>query len=192
MLGLINIFKLPSTFLKPALLIKLSNIDNVSSEKISGVLGIKPRAAGWEASMLPLCYAAPPLHYKNEKNRRALGYDGINSFNKRKIIVYSSGWSCLVRWWFSNTCRFFGCELCRKQTDCLSRWQTFQTPKKKFFERFPIQEQTTLWLIRLESPRSFEDWFCNLWKFHSQPPFLPILLRVTVLDYCNYWIKEQV
>ena len=37
-------------------LINLSNIDN-----FLGMLGIEPRAAGWEASMLPLCfYPLPP------------------------------------------------------------------------------------------------------------------------------------
>ena len=40
-------------------MINLSNIDNFSSEKISGTLVIKPGAAGWEAKMLPLRYAAP-------------------------------------------------------------------------------------------------------------------------------------
>ena len=39
-------------------LIHLSNIDNYSSEKVPGMPGIKPGAAGREASMLPLCYAA--------------------------------------------------------------------------------------------------------------------------------------
>ena len=37
----------------------LCNINNFSSEKKLGRLRIKPGAAGWEASMLPLCYAAP-------------------------------------------------------------------------------------------------------------------------------------
>ena len=33
-----------------------------SREKYSGTLRIKPGAAGWEARMLPLCYAAPLVH----------------------------------------------------------------------------------------------------------------------------------
>ena len=58
-MGPINIFKPLSTFLEPVLLINLSNIDHFSSEKASEKLGIKPGVAGWEAIMLPLCYAAP-------------------------------------------------------------------------------------------------------------------------------------
>ena len=57
-MGLINNFKPKSPFPKPAQLINLSHIENFSSEKISGTLGIEPRAAGWEASLLPLCYTA--------------------------------------------------------------------------------------------------------------------------------------
>ena len=57
-MGSINIFKPMPTFLLPALLFNLNNINNISSEKISGMLGLKSGAAGWEAS-LPLRYAAP-------------------------------------------------------------------------------------------------------------------------------------
>ena len=57
-MGWINIFKLLSTFLYPAPLINLINIDNFYPEKISGTTGIKSGGAGGEASMLPLCYAA--------------------------------------------------------------------------------------------------------------------------------------
>ena len=42
-------------------LINHSNIVNFSSEFFLETQGIKPGAAGWEASMLPLCYAAPCL-----------------------------------------------------------------------------------------------------------------------------------
>ena len=31
----------------------------IPKKKISGMLGIEPRAAGWEAQMRPLSYAAP-------------------------------------------------------------------------------------------------------------------------------------
>ena len=62
-MGLINIFKPLSTFLLPAPLINLSNINNFSSEIILGMRGIKPWGAGWEASMLPQCNAAPHPHY---------------------------------------------------------------------------------------------------------------------------------
>ena len=44
-----------STFLLPAMLIKLSNIKQFSV----GTLGIKSMSAGREANMLPLCLAAP-------------------------------------------------------------------------------------------------------------------------------------
>ena len=40
--------------------INLSKIYHYSSEKTPGMLGIKPGAAGREARMLPLRYAAPP------------------------------------------------------------------------------------------------------------------------------------
>ena len=59
-MGLINIFKPLTTNLQPEQLIELSNIDNFSSEKITGILGFEPGTAGWEARMLPLCYAAVP------------------------------------------------------------------------------------------------------------------------------------
>ena len=55
----INIFKPLSTFLSPAPMINLSDINNFSSEIFIGTVGIDPRVAGWEANMLPLCYAAP-------------------------------------------------------------------------------------------------------------------------------------
>ena len=55
-MGSINIFKPLSTFLLPAPLINLSKIDHFSFQIYFGMLGIKPGAAGWEASM---CYAAP-------------------------------------------------------------------------------------------------------------------------------------
>ena len=45
-MGLINIFKIISTFFKPAPLINLSNIDNFFSDKLLRRQGIKPRAAG--------------------------------------------------------------------------------------------------------------------------------------------------
>ena len=61
-MGLIDIFKPLSTILKPAPLINLSNIDNFSSENFWEYWEIKPGAAGWEASVLPLCYAAPSYH----------------------------------------------------------------------------------------------------------------------------------
>ena len=56
-MGSIKIFKPLSTFFQP-MLINLCNFDNFSSEKN---LGIEPRATGWEASMLPLCYAVITL-----------------------------------------------------------------------------------------------------------------------------------
>ena len=36
---------------------KLSSIEKNSQRKISAELGFKPGAVGWEARMLPLCYA---------------------------------------------------------------------------------------------------------------------------------------
>ena len=58
-MGSINIFKPLSTFLQPDPLINLINVDNFPSENIPEMLGIEPGAAGWEAIMPPLCYAAP-------------------------------------------------------------------------------------------------------------------------------------
>ena len=63
-MGLINIFKPLSTFIKPAASIKIGNIDNYSSEFFLRVLGIKPGATGKEASMLPLRCAAHSPRYK--------------------------------------------------------------------------------------------------------------------------------
>ena len=45
-MGLINILKQPSTFFLAAPLVNLSNFDNFSSEKITGMPGIEPKAAG--------------------------------------------------------------------------------------------------------------------------------------------------
>ena len=58
-MGSINIFMPLSTYLEPALLMNLSNMDDFSSEKHLGTLENEPWAAGWEAIMLPLCYVAP-------------------------------------------------------------------------------------------------------------------------------------
>ena len=57
---LVNIFKPLSTFLSPASLINLSNIDNNFASEIFLKLEIEPGTAGGEASMLHLCYQAPP------------------------------------------------------------------------------------------------------------------------------------
>ena len=62
-MGSIYIFKPLSTFLYPALLINLSNADNFSSEFVLETVGIEPWAAGWEASMLPLSYAASQVGF---------------------------------------------------------------------------------------------------------------------------------
>ena len=54
-MGSINIFKPLSSYLQPAWSINFSNIEI----NFLGMPIIEPRAAGWEARMQPLCYAAP-------------------------------------------------------------------------------------------------------------------------------------
>ena len=131
--------------------------------------------------MLPLCYAAPPLHFKNEKNRRALGYDGINSFNMRKIIVYLSGEVV----WFDDDFQTLVVSLVvnfaeNKQIVC-HVGKLFKHPRKSFSNDFRFENKqlcdTFDWnrLVLLKIG----------FAIRPQPPFLPILLWFTVLDYCN-------
>ena len=56
---LAGIFKPLSTFLWPAPFINRSNINNFFLWIFVVMLGIKLGAAGWEANILPLCYAVP-------------------------------------------------------------------------------------------------------------------------------------
>ena len=63
-MGSINIFKtLPVGFLKAALLINLSNINNCFLTKFSGTLGIKPGSAGLAARKLTIVLCCHPKLY---------------------------------------------------------------------------------------------------------------------------------
>ena len=76
--GLINIFSSHSNFLQPAPLINLSDINIFSSEFfwIAKKIIIKPGAAGWKVSMLPLCYVAPLYALYLMLQMMMLIYDG--------------------------------------------------------------------------------------------------------------------
>ena len=75
-------------------MINLSNIDNFFSVIFGGTIGIEPGAAGWEATMLPLCNVAPfnlitfgrnPTTRKSKKwHKCGKRWEGIKSFNQPK------------------------------------------------------------------------------------------------------------
>ena len=105
-------------------------ISTTAREQLLGMIRIEPRAAGWEKSMVPLCYAAPPPPNKHTWNKNLdrcslkfkmgstkTAWSIIDSFKMFSKASYSilllSSWFCVKKTLFAS----------RTSTDVLRRTQ---------------------------------------------------------------------
>ena len=84
-MGLIDIIKPLSTV--------LCYVINQSTEKFLGTTGIEPWAAGWEASMIPPCYAAPTLFVRNLLSANLLAFSVIWLTREYRRVCLFQSWS---------------------------------------------------------------------------------------------------